>query len=143
MGLADELVSAITSPNNGEERKSFFGLDLPEIDEYGLPTQDSVEYFVARVMYIDRHSTNGHLHLRPNDNQVWYGHSWIAETTDTLYRLAEWPYPIKPYQKELIWKKIREVLPVLSRDKYVLSDELIWNRKTGKLEKNSNKPNTI
>lgn len=143
MGLADELVSVITSPNSGEAHKGFFGLDLPEIDEYGLPTKDNIEYFVARVMYIDRHSNSGHLHLRPNDNKVWQGHSWVSESTDALYRLAEWPYPIRPYQKELIWKKIREVLPVLSKNKYVLTDGLVWDRETGKLERKNNKPNTI
>lgn len=141
--LADRIINANSAANGGRKGERFFDIDFPEIDEYGLPTKDSVDYFVARVMYIDRWSDYGHLHFRPNDDHVWQGDQWIAENSENLYRLAEWPYAIKPYQKELIWKRLREVLPTLSRGKYVVTDDLVWNRETATLEEVKNRANTI
>lgn len=146
----DSLADKVIAANNKQEEpdsssnvpRGFFNVDLPETDEYGLPTVDSVDYFVARVILIDQGSKNGHLHLR-DDGHIWKGHQWVAENTENLYRLCEWRYPIKPWQKETIWKRLREVLPSLSRDKYVVTDDLVWNRKEAKLESVTEKPNTI
>lgn len=142
--LADKIINANSANDGGQrEEKRFFNIDLPEIDEYGLPTIDSIDYFVARMMIIDQRSDYGHLHIRPNDDHIWKGDQWVAENADNLYRLAEWAYPIKPYQKELIWKRVRDILPVLSKDKYIVTDDLVWDRRNGKLEYTKNKPNSI
>ena len=144
MDLADRVIAAneqeLSAPQ--EERPGFFGIAFPEVDEYGLPTVDSVDYFVARMIKIDQQSGDGHLHMR-DDGRVWKGHQWVSENQENLYRLAEWRHPIKVWQKEAIWKRLREVLPSLSRDKYVVTDELVWNRKEARLESVNSKPNTI
>ena len=143
MDLASRIIEANkreTSPTNSLPK--FFNVDLPEVDEYGLPTVNSVDYFVARMLYIDRVASDGHLHLR-NDGRIWKGNQWVSENQDNLYRLAEWRYPIKTWQKEAIWKRLREVLPELSRDKYVVTDELVWNRREARLERVDSKPNTV
>lgn len=142
-----DLASRVIEANEEEASSSanspkFFNVDLPEIDEYGLPTVNSVDYFVARMLYIDQNSEEGHLHLR-NDGRIWKGNQWVSENQDNLYRFAEWRHPIKAWQKEAIWKRIREVLPILSKDKYVVTDGLVWNRKEAKLERVDNKPNTV
>lgn len=144
--LADKVIAANSeqrhSPSGGAPTRGFFNVDFPEIDEYGLPTIDSVDYFVARTILIDQKSENGHLHLR-DDGKIWKGHQWVAENTENLYRFCEWRYPIKTWQKEAIWKRLREVLPRLSRDKYVITDKLVWDRTKTRLEWLDNKPNTI
>lgn len=145
MDLADRVIAANNQSSQtprGTFNPPFFGIDFPEVDEYGLPTVDSVDYFVARVIKIDQYSNDGHLHMR-NDGRIWKGYHWVAENQENLYRLGEWRYPIKAWQKEAIWKRLREVLPSLSRDKYVISDHLVWDRKTAKLEQVDDKPNTV
>lgn len=144
MDLADRVIAANQQESNSAEEPSskFFGIDFPEVDEYGLPAVDSVDYFVARMIYIDQKSKDGHLHLR-DDGRIWKGYQWVAENQENLYRLAEWRHSIKTWQKEAIWKRLREVLPVLSRDKYVITDDLVWNRKEARLERVENKPNTV
>lgn len=143
MDLASRVIEANKKePSSAGGLSKFFNVDLPEIDEYGLPTVDSVDYFVARMLYINRTAKDGHLHLR-SDGRIWKGNQWVSENQENLYRLAEWRYPIKTWQKEAIWKRLREVLPELSRDKYVVTDELVWNRKEVRLERVDNKPNTV
>lgn len=144
MDLADRVIAANQQEEKraGDSEPGFFGVSLPEVDEYGLPTVDSVDYFVARMIKIDQYSDDGHLHLR-DDGRIWKGYQWVSENRENLYRLAEWRYPIKVWQKEAIWKRLREVLPTLSKDKYVVSDDLIWNRKEARLERVRNKPNTV
>lgn len=141
--LADQIIEANTSPK--EAPPAFFGipLDLPEVDECGLQTMDSLDYFVARMIaYNYKFDKDGHLHLR-DDGHIWKGNSWVAENTDNLYRIARWTKPIKPYQREAIWRRAREVLPKFSRDKFVITDNLVWNRETCELEEVDIKPNTI
>lgn len=140
--LADKIINS--KHRSGNNIPPFFGieLDLPEYDECGLPTSDTLEYFVARLIAYDQKDTDGHLHMR-DDGRIWKGYSWIAENTDNLYRIAKWTKPIKPYEREIIWKKVREVLPNLSKDKLVVTDNLVWNRKEAKLEYTEQKPNTI
>ena len=143
MDLASRVIEANERdalPTNNLPK--FFNVDLPEVDEYGLPTIDSADYFVARMLYIDSVAKDGHLHLR-DDGRIWKGNRWVSENQDNLYRLAEWRYHIKTWQKEAIWKRLREVLPELSRDKYVVTDELVWNRKEARLERVDSKPNTV
>lgn len=144
MDLADRVIAANQQENTPTEKDTtgFFEVELPEIDEYGLPTVDSVDYFVARMLRIDQDAKDGHLHLR-NDGRVWKGNRWVAENQENLYRLAEWRYLIRTWQKEAIWKRLREVLPELSRDKYVVTEDLVWNRKEAKLERIKKKPNTV
>lgn len=142
-----DLASRVIEANERESSPAsnlpkFFNIDLPATDEYGLPVIDSVDYFVARVMYIDQKTKDGHLHLR-DDGRIWKGYQWVSENQENLYRLAEWRYPIKTWQKEAIWKRLREVLPKLSRDKYVVTDGLVWNRKEARLERVDSKPNTV
>jgi len=144
MDLADKVIAANeqNAPDDSRSQPAFFGVDLPEIDEYGLPTIDSVDYFVARMIYIDQRSKDGHLHMR-SDGRVWKGNQWVSENQENLYRLAEWKFPIKTWQKEAIWKKLREVLPELSREKYVVTDDLVWDRRDAELKRVKEKPNTI
>lgn len=143
MDLASRVIAANEEKASSSAKPpKFFNVDLPEMDEYGLPTVDSVDYFVARMLYIDRAAMDGHLHLR-NDGRIWKGNQWVSENQDNLYRLAEWRYPIKAWQKEAIWRRLREVLPELSRDKYVIADGLVWNRKEARIERVDSKPNTV
>lgn len=143
MDLADRVIAANQDTLSPDERPTpFFGVELPKVDEYGLPTVDSASYFVARMMRIDQDATDGHLHLR-SDGRIWKGNHWVSENQENLYRLAEWHHPIKAWQREALWKQLREVLPSLSRDKYVIADNLVWNRKEARLEQTNNKPNTI
>lgn len=141
--LADKIINASKKEAEPEqERPKFFGIDMPEADEYGLPTVDSVDYFVARMIYIDQQSEDGHLHIR-EDGHIWKGDHWVSENTENLYRLCEWMSPIKLWQKEAIWRRLRDVLPRLSKDKFVVTDHLLWDRQNARFEEVNRKPNTI
>lgn len=141
--LAERIIKASTKKEAPEpEKPKFFGIDLPEVDEYGLPAVDSLDYFVARMIYIDQRSNDGHLHLR-DDGHIWKGDQWVAENAENLYRLCEWMSPIKLWQKEAIWRRLRDVLPKLSREKYVVTDGLVWDRQNARLEEVKRKPNTV
>lgn len=122
----------------------FFNYDLPERDELGMPTANSIEYVIARILYID-HNLSGKekLHLR-EDGRIWEGDHWIAENTDNLYRISKWPFKnFTNDQKPRIWARLREVLPTLSYDKLVVKDNLIWDWKNNNLYFSDEEPITI
>lgn len=131
VNLADKVIEA-----NKEEKTKDEGLD-----EYGLPIMDTVDYMVARIIMIDQQAIGGNLHLR-DDGHIWQGNQWIAENLDNLYRLAKWEKSIPVWKRAQVWQRLREVLPILSKDKFIVADNLIWDRKEAKLKFVESKPNT-
>lgn len=130
VNLADKVIEA-----NEEEKVKDEGLD-----EYGLPMLDTVDYMVARIIKIDQETIGGNLHMR-SDDHIWQGNQWVAENLNNLYRLAKWKRSIPTWKQSLVWQRLREVLPILSKDKFIVADNLVWNRKEAKLEFVDNKPN--
>lgn len=145
--LADKIIERQKYEDDNKEehlRFDFFNYELPEKDEYGMPTANSLEYVIARIIYIDYHiSGKERLHLR-EDGRIWEGDHWIAENDKTLYRITKWKYkPFTSEQKARIWARLVECLPTLSYDKIVVKDNLIWDWKNNNLYFSDDKPLTI
>ena len=122
----------------------FFSYDLPERDELGMPTANSIEYVIARILYID-HNLSGKekLHLR-EDGRIWEGDHWIAENSKNLYRITKWPFKsFTDSQSPRIWARLREVLPTLAYNKLVVKDNLIWDWENSDLYFSDEEPTTI
>lgn len=131
VNLADKVIEA-----NKEENIKDEGLD-----EYGLPIMDTIDYMVARIIMIDQQTIGGNLHMR-SDDHIWQGNQWVAENLNNLHKLAKWGHSIPTWKQSLVWQRLREVLPILSKDKFVVADNLVWDRKEAKLEFVETKPNT-
>lgn len=146
--LADKLIAQRESQ---EEKKKdvtvtykFFNYELPEKDEFGMPTANSIEYVIARIIYIDYNiSGKDRLHLR-EDGRIWEGDHWVSENDRNLYKITQWAFkPFTPDQKHRIWVRLRECLPKLSYDKMVVKDNLVWDMKNNELYFSDEKPLTI
>lgn len=146
--LADKLIAQRESQ---EEKKKdvtvtykFFNYELPEKDEFGMPTANSIEYVIARIIYIDYNvSGKDRLHLR-EDGRIWEGDHWLSENDRNLYKITQWAFkPFTPDQKHRIWVRLRECLPKLSYDKMVVKDNLVWDMKNNELYFSDEKPLTI
>lgn len=146
--LADKLIAQRESQ---EEKKKdvtvtykFFNYELPEKDEFGMPTANSIEYVIARIIYIDYNvSGKDRLHLR-EDGRIWEGDHWVSENDRNLYKITQWAFkPFTSDQKHRIWVRLRECLPKLSYDKMVVRDNLVWDMKNNELYFSDEKPLTI
>lgn len=145
--LADKIIERQKYEEDNKEKElrfDFFSYELPEKDEYGMPTANSLEYVIARIIYIDYNvSGKERLHLR-GDGRIWEGDHWIAENDKTLYRITKWKYkPFTSEQKARIWARLTECLPTLSYDKLVVKDNLIWDWKNNDLYFSDDKPLTM
>lgn len=145
--LADKIIERQQYEEDSKDKElrfDFFNYELPEKDEYGMPTANSLEYVIARIIYIDYNvSGKERLHLR-GDGRIWEGDRWIAENDKTLYRITKWKYkPFTAEQKARIWARLVECLPTLSYDKLVVKDNLIWDWKNNDLYFSDDKPLTM
>lgn len=135
--LADKLIAMQNEESEckaPQVKYDFLKYDLPEKDDLGMPTANSVEYIVARILYIDYNVSGAeHLHLR-EDGRIWEGDHWLAENEKNLYKITRWPYkPFTDSQKYRIWARLRECLPTLSYDKMVIKDNLVWDSKNNEV----------
>ena len=148
--MSESLADKVIARQEAEARNSsqiidpFFSYDLPERDEYGMPTANCLDYVIARILYIDCNiSGRERLHLR-EDDRIWEGDHWVAEDDKTLYRITRWGFkPFTQVQKIKIWARLRECLPTLSYDKFVVKDNLVWDAKNSELYFTEDEPLTI
>ena len=148
--MIDSLADRVIAQQEAESKRSsqvidpFFDYELPERDELGMPTANCLDYVIARILYIDNNITGREkLHLR-EDDRIWEGDHWVAEDDKTLYRITQWSFkPFTPVQKIKIWARLRECLPALSYDKFVVKDNLVWDAKNSELYFTEDDPLTI
>ena len=135
MGLAEQLIDKQMESEKPQVVKTkFFNYDLPERDDLGIPTANSIEYLIARILYVDYHFGNiEHLHLR-EDGRIWEGDHWVSEDNKNMYRLLRWQgRPLSKDQIDMVWNRLRECIPTLSDDKIVVKDNLIYDKESGEL----------
>lgn len=127
------------------QKPAFFKYDLPERDDLGIPTANCLEYVISRVLYVDYHFGNkDHLHLRDDDGRIWEGDHWVAEDAKNLHRLLKWrTAPLSKTQVDMIWVALRDYLPTLDESKFVVKDNLMFDRASGDLYLSDNRPLTI
>lgn len=115
--------------------------DKPHTLEDGSVIYDSTYAAIERILAL-----NPHLHKRQStfNNWVLYnGHKQVdltnKQTFLSLLR-ADW-VPATPWQTAFLIEQIMERVPTLSRDCFVISDGLIWDREEGKLKTFTEKDN--
>ena len=140
--LADQLIRNNEIGVSAETLdEDFFKYDLKGVDEYGLPRKNRLDYIIARIFIINSNKREK-LHLR-DDGHIWEGDHWLAEDQKNLYRLAEWEKIIDLDRADIIWAKLRSMLPELSDSKLVVKDNLIYDMENRTLEFSEDKPYTI
>lgn len=131
--LADQIIEQNSSPARGEELDQVLGIPLQEI------SQNPVDHLAARMIVLNN------LYVNPDDNSIWNHTTRINEDAKTVTKLAN--YYDRSYQLPqiypLVYNRLREVLPRLSRDKLWITPTLLFNRKTGELEEQLPKENHI
>lgn len=134
MSLVDR---ALKAKKSADKKKSVplsgNKIEWGEKDEFGIVARDTIDYLVARILYIDAHFEEEHLHTRNQDTEVWKGHTKLEKKKSTIYRLCRWQQSIADYQLELIWNRMINFLPYLDESKYVVSEHEYFDRETGQL----------
>ena len=111
--------------------------DQPHTLSDGSAIYDSTIAAINRIL-----SLNPHLHKRPTGiasvpYELYNGHAPVDLTDKRTFLSllhADWT-PASPHQAFLVEHYVMEYVPVLSRDKIVISDGLIWDKTTGALER--------
>lgn len=108
--------------------------DKPHTLEDGSVIYDSTYAAIERILAL-----NPHLHKRQatfSDWVLYNGHKQVdltnKQTFLSLLR-ADWT-PATPWQTAFLIEQIMERVPTLSRDCFVISEGLLWDRNEGKLK---------
>lgn len=126
--LADKVIEA----NNEEERKLSQENKI-ELDDVGLPLPipDTewawCEYLTARLIYLNK---GLYTHL----GYLWLGHTPVKETKDSYYKLAQYPKRISDPENQYVWRRAKEIVPVLDTTKIAILPNLTFNLQTGEVE---------
>jgi len=107
--------------------------DKPHTLEDGSVIYDSTYAAIERILAL-----NPHLHKRQatfSDWVLYNGHKQVdltnKQTFLSLLR-ADWT-PATPWQTAFLIEQIMERVPTLSKDCFVISEGLLWDREQGKL----------
>lgn len=121
------LADAIFEASGGESQAT---------DELGLVIWDNVDYLIARTLAIaerdrpDPHSIR-QPHVRPDG--IWVGYERVTENAEWFYRITEYEGRLPQGRQVLYWKRVRNYLPRLDLNIYQISDNLLWDKKEGKI----------
>lgn len=129
--LADMIIENLED-NQGNSTE-FISRELPEVDEFGMTTANTVDYFVARILYVSYNLCEEHLHLR--DGDIWEGESPLSEDARTMYRLLRMPIRLQDYEMMMVWLRLKQVLPTLSDKVFVVNKNLVYDREKGDLRR--------
>lgn len=123
--LADRVIQA-----NMEERRADDG---PELDDIGfpLPKPDTekawCEYLTARLLYLNPYTYVHH-------GKLWIDNSVLNEDKNTYYTLAKYPKVISEPECRYVWRRLKEVCPVLNTDIIEVLPGLTFNMRTGEFK---------
>ena len=142
MDLADRIIAkqqdgTIDSPNAG----TYY-------DDNGMPCWledvnhpevlwDDPNYVASNIMVrsiLGSQSGKAEL-IYKKDGVLYEGHDILVQNDANLYRLSKAKKNIKAFVKPQVWKRVYELAPTLNTDKIIVAPGLLWNFKTGKLER--------
>lgn len=142
MDLADKIIAkqqdgTIDNPNAG----TYY-------DDNGMPCWledinhpevlwDDPNYVASNIMVrsiLGSQSGKAEL-IYKHDGVLYEGHEVLIQNDANLYRLSQANRAIKAFVKPQVWKRVFELAPTLNTDKIIVAPGLVWNFKTGKLEK--------
>ena len=126
--LADKVIRANKEEDNNKNQNG------PKLDDIGfpLPIPDTekawCEYLTARIIYLNKRMYRHH-------DMLWLGHTPIKETKNSYYRLAKYPGNITDSQCAYVWRRLKELMPVLDTDIIAITPDVTFNMKTGEFKK--------
>ena len=124
--LADQVIQA-----NKQEQNS-------NIDELGIGIADTMDYVVARILYINtlerkKDPRAPMLHTRKNRTELWKGNLHLECGKDTIYELSHIYRRLKDYEIAEIWATLLRFVPELDDSRIIISDGLYWDTETCEL----------
>lgn len=111
--------------------------DHPHTLHDGSVIYDSTIAAINRILFL-----NPHLHKRPTGSsshpyELYNGHTpvnLLDKHTFLSLLKADWT-PQTRYQSTLVCDYVEKLAPTLSRDCFLITDTLLWDRTTGTLQK--------
>lgn len=131
--LLDQVLDAKDSPAAD--------LLLSPVDDKPHRLPDGSVIYDSTIAAINRIlSLNPHLHKRPTGThshpyELYNGHtpiSLLERKTFLSLLKSDWT-PKSPYQSTLVENCVMELVPVFSRDCFLVTDSLLWDSTTGML----------
>lgn len=112
------------------------------VDDQSHTLPDGSQIYDSTIAAVNRIlSLNPHLHKRPtgissHPYELYNSHTpvdLLNKRTFLSLLKADWA-PATPFQAVKCAELVEQYAPVFSRDKLIISDNLLWNRVTGELE---------
>lgn len=128
MDLADKVIQA-----NERESQDAPDTDVQKLDDIGfpLPKPDTekawCEYLTARIWYLNNRMYKHH-------GILWLHDEPIKENKNSYYRLAKYPKKISDPECQYVWRRLKELVPVLDTDVIEVLPGLTFNMRTGELK---------
>ena len=123
--LADRVIQA-----NRESRRT----DEPKLDDIGfpLPKPDTerawCEYLTARFLYLNPYTYVHH-------GKLWIDNDMLEETKNTYYTLAKYPKGISDPECQYVFRRLKEVCPILNTDIIEVLPGVTFNMRTGEFKR--------
>jgi len=127
VGLADKIIKA----NEEEEKRN--NPEEPKLDDIGfpLPKPDTnhawCEYLTARILYLNNR-------MYQHQGLLWIEDKLVREDKNTYYRLAKYPKQITDPQCQYVWRRLKELVPVLDTDVIAVLPDWTFNMRTGEFK---------
>lgn len=125
MDLADKVIQA-----NEETDKANTGSKLDDIG-FPLPKPDTekawCEYLTARILFLNNR-------IYKHQDMLWLGDEHIKEDKDSYYRLAKYPKKISDPECQYVWRRLKELVPVLDTDIISVLPGVTFNMRTGEFK---------
>lgn len=124
--LADKVIEA-----NNESLKQ--EINPLEVDDIGIPLpipdteKAQCEYLTARLLYLN----NG---MYRYCGYLWIHDSPIKENKATYYELAAYPKAITDPQCQYVWRRLKELVPVLDTDVIAALPDWTFDMRTGEFK---------
>lgn len=142
MDLADRIIAkqqngTIDSPNGGTYYDDNGMPCWLEDMEHPEVLWDDPNYVASNIMVrsiLGSQSGKAEL-IYKKAGELYEGHEILLQNDANLYRLSKAKKNIKAFVKPQVWKRVYELAPTLNEDKVIVAPGLIWDFKTGKLEK--------
>ena len=131
VNLADEIIRA----NEEEERvnEQTDEQEKVQLDDIGfpLPKPDTehawCEYLTARILYLNKR-------MYQHQGLLWVDDELIIEHKNTYYKLAKYPKAITDPQCQYVWRRLKELVPVLDTDVIAVLPDWTFNMRTGEFK---------
>lgn len=129
VSLADKVIQVNEEDREREEKEA----QELAVDDIGLPLPKPqterawCEYLTARFIYLN---PDVYVHL----GRLWIDNEILEENPGTYYTLAKYPKKISEPECRYIFRRLKEVSPILNTDIIEVLPGVTFNMRTGKFK---------